>query len=107
MRAHLAEQGIVAPVGPAHVGRLAAFVDGDDGALPSAVRYLARSLLDQIAGLSEKAADLDAELRRRESTDDGDLLEGARLRSLGWSYAETAFEGRQRAPWPDIKDGPA
>ena len=70
LRAHLAEQGIVAPVGPAHVGRLAAAVDGDDGALPAAVRDLARLLLDQIAGLSEKIAGLDGELRRRASADD-------------------------------------
>ncbi|TGD41435.1 IS110 family transposase [Pseudotabrizicola sediminis] len=68
LRAHLAEQGFVAPVGPAHVGRLAAVINGDDGALPAAVRDLARLLLDQIAGLSEKVADLDAELRRRAST---------------------------------------
>jgi len=54
LRAHLAEQGIVAPTGPAHVGRLAAVIDGDDGMLPAAVRDLARLLLDQIAGLAEK-----------------------------------------------------
>lgn len=70
LRAHLAEQGIVAPVGPAHVGRLAAVINGDDGALPAAVRDLAQLLLDQIARLSERVADLDAELRRRASTDD-------------------------------------
>lgn len=51
LRAHLAEQGIVAPTGPAHVGRLAAIIGGDDGVLPAAVRELARVLLDQIAGL--------------------------------------------------------
>ena len=70
LRAHLAEQGIIAPTGPAHVGRLAAVIDGDDGALPSTVRDLARLLLDQIAALSGKVADLDAELRRRASIDD-------------------------------------
>ena len=69
LRAHLAEQGIVAPVGPAHVGRLAAVIDGDDGMLPTEVRDLARLLLDQIAGLAEKIAGLDAELRRRVTTD--------------------------------------
>lgn len=37
LRAHLAEQGIVAPAGPAHVGRLAAILDGDDGILPAGV----------------------------------------------------------------------
>jgi transposase len=70
VRAHLAEQGIVAPVGPAHIGRLAAIVDGDDGTLPAGVRDLARLLLDQIEDLSEKIAGLDAELRRRAGTDD-------------------------------------
>ena len=38
--------------------------------LPAAVRNLARLLLDQIAGLAEKIASLDAELRRRVTTDD-------------------------------------
>jgi transposase len=70
LRAHLAEQGIVAPTGPAHVGRLAAVIDGDDGVLPSTVKDLARLLLDQIAALSGKVADLDAELRRCASVDD-------------------------------------
>ncbi|ASM74718.1 MULTISPECIES: transposase [Roseobacteraceae] len=68
--AHLAEQGIVAPAGPAHVGRLAAVVDGDDGNLPAAVRELARLLLDQIEDLSEKISGLDTELRRRAAADD-------------------------------------
>jgi transposase len=70
LRAHLAEQGIVAPVGPAHVGRLAAVVDGDNDALPAAAPDLARLLLGQIAGLTEKVAGLDAELRKRVTTDD-------------------------------------
>ena len=70
LRAHLAEHGIVAPTGPAHVGRLAAVVDGDDGALPAAVRDLARLLLGQIADLGGKIAGLDVELRRRMSVDD-------------------------------------
>ena len=38
--------------------------------LPAAVRNLARLLLDQIAGLAGKIAGLDAELRRRVTTDD-------------------------------------
>jgi transposase len=70
LRAHLAEQGIVAPVGPAHVGRLAAIIEGDDGMLPTAVRELVCLLLAQIAGLAEKIAGLDAELRKRVTTDD-------------------------------------
>ena len=59
----------MAPAGPAHVGRLAAIIDGDDGLLLAAVRDLARLLLDQVAGLAEKIADLDAELRKSVTTD--------------------------------------
>jgi transposase len=70
LRAHLAEQGIVAPTGPAHVGRLAAIIVCDDGILLAAARDLARLSLDQIAGLAEKIAGLDTELRRRVTTDD-------------------------------------
>lgn len=70
LRAHLAEQGIVAPVGPAHVGRLAAIVDGDDGILPAVVQDLARLLLKQVEDLSEKIKGLDAELRREAGADD-------------------------------------
>jgi transposase len=65
LRAHLDEQGILAPTGPAHVGRLAAIIDAEDGLLPEAMRYLERLLLDQIAGLAEKIAGLEAKPRRR------------------------------------------
>ena len=60
----------MAPTGPAHVGRLAVIVEGEDDMLPAAVRDLARLLLDQIAGLAEKIAGLDADLRRRVTADD-------------------------------------
>jgi transposase len=70
LRAHLAEHGLVAPAGPAHVGRLASLVAGDDGALPLAVRQLARLLLAQIEGLSAMIAGLDGDLRQRVSADE-------------------------------------
>lgn len=70
LQAHLVKQGIVAPVGPAHVCHLAAIIEGDHGILPGAVRDLARLLLGQIADLREKIAGLDGELRRRASADD-------------------------------------
>lgn len=38
--------------------------------LPAAVRDLARLLLDQVAGLAEKIAGLDFELRKRVATDE-------------------------------------
>ena len=66
----MAEQGIVAPTGPEHVGRLAAIIDSDDGKLPAEVRDLARLLLDHVAGLAEMIAGLDAEPRGRVTTDD-------------------------------------
>ncbi len=68
--AHLAKQSIEAPTGPAHVGHLAAIIDGDDGMLPAAFRNLPRLLLSQISGLAEKITGLDAELGRRVATDD-------------------------------------
>lgn len=70
LRAHLAEQGIVAPAGPAHIGRLAAIIDGNEGELPVAVRDLARLLLDQIGDLADKIAVLDAKLRKGASADE-------------------------------------
>jgi len=40
LRGHLAEFGIVAPTGLAHVGRLTALVEGEDGVLPEPVVVL-------------------------------------------------------------------
>lgn len=131
LRAHLAEQGIVAPAGPAHVGRLAAAVEGDDGALPVAVRDLARLLLDQIADLRKKdrrfgyRAALVCKYRRHCATTDhysghrsahrrgdhdlrtadGDIFERARFRGMGWPDSEATFERRQGTSWPNIEDG--
>jgi transposase len=65
LRAHLAEHGIVVPSGPAHVGRLGALVQGDDGALPSPVVELARMLLQHIGTLTEQIAILEKDLRDR------------------------------------------
>ncbi len=131
LRAHLAEQGIVAPAGPAHVGRLAAIIDGDDGMLPTAVRDLARLLLDQIAGLAGRIADLDIELRRRVTTDDTARRlttipgVGAVTAAAITTFAppmETFSKGRDFAAWvgltprrhsgggkdrPDLEDGAA
>jgi transposase len=70
LRAHLAEHGIVAPTGTALVERFAAIIDGDVGMLPTALRDLERLLLDQIAGLAEKIAGLEVELRKRVTADD-------------------------------------
>ena len=96
LRAHLAEHGIVAPTGPAHVRRLAAIVDGDDGMLPAGVRDLSRLLLDQIAGLGEKIAVLDAEPRdaRPPMTQCG-----ASQLFRGWARLPRQRSRRSRRPW--------
>ena len=62
LRGHLAEFGIVAPKGPAHVGKLAAVLGDGRAELPDAVRALGGVLVEQIAVLDEKIGALDREL---------------------------------------------
>jgi transposase len=70
LRGHLAEYGVVAPTGIAHVGRLAAIVDGEEGMLPAPVVELARVLLGQIATLSAQVDALEKQLRQRAASDE-------------------------------------
>ncbi len=70
LRAHLAEYGVVAPVGVAHIGRLATLVESDDGALPEAVATLGRMLVAHIEILNARIETLNKELRQRASSDD-------------------------------------
>ena len=65
LRGHLAEHGVIAPAGLAHLGRLAAFVEGEEGVLPAPVAALARVLLEQIEALSARIDALEKELRAR------------------------------------------
>lgn len=69
LRGHLAEHGVVAPTGIAHIGRLEALVDGDEGALPAPVIELARVLLAQIAEMTERIEALDTQIRKRANAD--------------------------------------
>lgn len=69
LRGHLAEFGVVAPVGPAHVGRLIAVIDGENGELPGPVVKLANILVKQITTLSEEIGVLEKELRERTAAD--------------------------------------
>ena len=62
LRGHLAEFGVVAPQGPAHVGRLASALEGPASGLPEAVRELGGLLLEQIAALNAKIAGLEREV---------------------------------------------
>ena len=62
LRGHLAEFGVVAPQGVAHVRRLAAAVEAPGTGLPEPVGALAGLLLERIAGLDEKIEELETQL---------------------------------------------
>lgn len=70
LRGHLAEYGVVAPKGAAHIERLTQVVEDPDSGLPPPVVELARMLLEQIGGLKAKIDGLAQELRRRARSDD-------------------------------------
>ena len=63
LRGHLAEFGVVAPQGPAHVSPLASALEDPGSGLPELVRVLGGLLLEQIAGLNAKIVGLEKELR--------------------------------------------
>lgn len=65
LRGHLAEYGVVAPVGLVHVGRLEALIEGDGGELPEPVKSLAKMLLMQAVGLTEQIDLIEKQIRRR------------------------------------------
>jgi transposase len=63
LRGHLAEHGVVAAQGIAHLIRLQQVIEGEQTGLPQVVRELGRIYLDQIASYSEKIAGLERTLR--------------------------------------------
>ena len=62
LRGHLAEFGVVAAQGPAHVDRLAPALEDPDSGLPDAVRELGSLLLEQIADFNAKIEGLGKEI---------------------------------------------
>ena len=69
LRGHLAEFGVVAPKGVAHLGELEkALEDEGNGLLPE-VRQVGRMYLGQIAVCSEKIAELEASMRTEAASD--------------------------------------
>ena len=74
LRGHLAEFGVVAPQGPAHVRALARALEDADADLPELVRDLGAVLLDQIAVLDAKIAELDRELAAQARQDEAARL---------------------------------
>ena len=63
LRGHLAEHGVVAAQGIAHLRRLQQAIEDEQTELPQVVRELGRIYLDQIASYSEKIAELERTLR--------------------------------------------
>jgi transposase len=63
LRGHLAEYGVVAAQGIAHLGRLQEAVEDPQGRLPPLVRDIGRIYVGQIDGHSEKIAELERTLR--------------------------------------------
>ena len=78
LRGHLAEFGIVAPQGRAHVARLALALDEAASSLPAAVPDLAAHLLGQIAAFDAKIAGLDKEIHLQARRD----ADAARLMTI-------------------------
>jgi transposase len=62
-RGQLAEFGLVAATGPAHLKGLQAAVEDPAAALPEVARAMAKLLLEQIAALSAKIAELEKQVR--------------------------------------------
>ena len=63
LRGHLAEFGIVAPQGVAHLGRLQQAIETRGAQLPPQVAQIAAMYLDEIAGLSTRITTLERTLR--------------------------------------------
>ena len=70
LRGHLAEFGVIAPQGVAHVGRLASALEDPRPGLPGPVRELGGLLLDRIADLDAKIDGLEREVRARARQDE-------------------------------------
>lgn len=65
LRGHLAEYGIVAPQGAAHLKTLHAALEASEAELPVTVRDIAGLYLDQIARCAEKIAELETTIRSK------------------------------------------
>ncbi|RJE78553.1 IS110 family transposase, partial [Paracoccus sp. JM45] len=63
LRGHLAEHGLVAARGPAHLKTLAHAIADDDTPLLTEVRELGRMYLERIEGLNARVAELDTKMR--------------------------------------------
>ena len=94
LRGHLAEFGVVAPQGTAHVGRLAEVIDGENSGLPEPVLEMGKLLLDRIHELDDKISGVDKKLRVSAREDE----ETARLMTIPGIGPITALAIRAFAP---------
>ena len=69
MRGHLAEYGLIAPKGPAHVARLEAIIEDGDS-LPAQARLPLRMLCDSLKALAVEISRLDEEIAARAKADE-------------------------------------
>src|SRR6476469_9335155 len=72
IRGHRTDDGWIAPKGPSHVAMLAGLIEEEEMAssLPEAARAMLRLMLDLLADLDGKIADLDKEIARRAREDE-------------------------------------
>jgi len=70
LRSHLAEFGMIAPKGPAHIAALIARLGEPGEKLPVEARIMLEVLADTIATLGGRIAQLDTEIARRAREDD-------------------------------------
>ena len=94
LRGHLAEYGIVAARGPAHLKTLALAIEDGEASLPATVRDLGRGYLEQIAALTGKIAGFEAELRASAASD----AQTARLQTMPGVGPITAMAIQAFAP---------
>jgi transposase len=109
IRGHLTEYGWIAPKGPSHVARLADLIEEEEMAssLPEAALAMFRLMLDLLAGLNGKIADLDKEIARRAREDEVSRrlmtipgigpISATAIAAL--APAETFAKGRDFAAW--------
>ena len=107
LRAHLAEHGVVAARGRAHLKRLADVIEDSDTALADEVRSLGRMYLSQIEGLSARIAEFDGRMKR--TANDTDLARRAQtmpgvgpIAALAETFARNLASfrrGRDFAAW--------
>jgi transposase len=98
LRSHLAEFGMIAPRGPAHIAALAARLGEPGEKLPVEARVMLEVLADTIAALDGRIAQLDGEISRRAKEDDV----AKRLMTIPGVGPITATAMAALAPPPDL-----